>query len=241
MKTNTINKEEIQKFSKIASEWWDPAGKYKPLHKFNPARLKYIKEEIVRHFNIKFKNKPLRNLNILDIGCGGGLISEPLARLGGKITGMDASQKNINVAKIHADKKLKINYICSSPEKINFKKKFDVILNLEVVEHVDNLNLFLNKSSSFLKKDGLMFISTINKTLKSYIFAIIGAEYVLRWLPIGTHDWEKFIEPNKLKHLCEKNYLKLKKTDGMVFNPLNDSWNIKNDDSVNYISVFKKV
>ena len=123
MKTNTINKEEIQKFSKIASEWWDPAGKYKPLHKFNPARLKYIKEEIVRHFNIKFKDKPLKNLNILDIGCGGGLISEPLARLGGKITGMDASQKNINVAKIHADKKLKINYICSSPEKINFKKK----------------------------------------------------------------------------------------------------------------------
>ncbi len=241
MKTNTINKEEIQKFSKIASEWWDPAGKYKPLHKFNPARLKYIKEEIVRHFNIKFKDKPLRNLNILDIGCGGGLISEPLARLGGKITGMDASQKNINVAKIHADKKLKINYICSSPEKINFKKKFDVILNLEVVEHVDNLNLFLNKSSSFLKKDGLMFISTINKTLKSYIFAIIGAEYVLRWLQIGTHDWEKFIEPNKLKLLCEKNYLKLKKTDGMVFNPLNDSWNIKNDVSVNYISVFKKV
>ncbi len=241
MKTNTINKEEIQKFSKIASEWWDPAGKYKPLHKFNPARLKYIKEEIVRHFNIKFKDKPLRNLNILDIGCGGGLISEPLARLGGKITGMDASQKNINVAKIHADKKLKINYICSSPEKINFKKKFDVILNLEVVEHVDNLNLFLNKSSSFLKKDGLMFISTINKTLKSYIFAIIGAEYVLRWLPIGTHDWVKFIEPNKLKLLCEKNYLKLKKNDGMVFNPLNDSWNIKNDVSVNYISVFKKV
>ena len=153
MKSSTVNKEEIEKFSKIAAEWWDPEGKYKPLHKFNPIRIKYIKENIINHFNIKIQNKPLKNINILDIGCGGGLLCEPLTRLGANITGIDASEKNIKIAKLHSNKsKLKINYMQSSPETLIVKKKFDVILNMEIIEHVENVNLFIKKSSKFLKK-----------------------------------------------------------------------------------------
>ena len=184
----TINKEEIQKFSKIADEWWDANGKFKPLHVFNPVRIKYIKEKCISHFNLKQNvDKPLSSLKILDIGCGGGLMSEPMCRLGAEVTGMDASSRNIAVAQIHAEKhNLKIEYINSSPEKNNLKKKFDVILNLEIVEHVDNLNLFLESSSHMLNKNGIMFIATINRTFESYLKAIVGAEYILRWLPIGT-------------------------------------------------------
>ena len=153
MKNNTINREEIEKFSKISAEWWDPDGKFKPLHKFNPIRIKYIKENLVKNFNIKKKTNPLNNLNILDIGCGGGLLSEPLARLGANIVGIDASEKNIKVAKLHAKQsKIKIDYFCTSPEKFKPKKKFDVILNMEIVEHVDNVNLFISQSSKLLKK-----------------------------------------------------------------------------------------
>ena len=196
MESNTINKLEIAKFSKIAAEWWSPNGKFKPLHKFNPIRIKYLKENIIEHFKLKQTNSPLKGLNILDIGCGGGLLSEPITRLGAKVTAIDASKKNIQVAKFHAKKNnLKINYLCSSPEKLNLNKKFDVVLNMEIVEHVEDLNFFIKKSSNLLKKNGLMFIATLNKTFKSYMFAIIGAEYILRWLPIGTHDWEKFVKP----------------------------------------------
>ena len=153
MKTSTINIEEINKFSKIAEEWWNPEGKFKPLHKFNPVRIKYIKENIYTHFKKNRKTNSLNGLSILDIGCGGGLLSEPFCRLGAEVTGIDASIKNINVAKIHAQRsKLKINYICSSPEKLKLNKKFDVVLNMEVVEHVDDLNIFINKSSRFIKK-----------------------------------------------------------------------------------------
>ena len=241
MKNNTINKKEIEKFSKIASEWWDPQGKFKPLHKFNPVRIKYIKENSIKHFNIKSKNMPLKKLKILDIGCGGGLLSEPMSRLGAKVTGIDASQQNINVAKTHSlEKKLKIKYICSSPEKLKVKDKFDIILNMEIVEHVDDVNFFIENCSKFLKRNGIMYIATLNKTLKSYIFAIVGAEYILRWLPIGTHDWQKFIKPSKLIGFAEHNSMKIKKIDGVVFNPLSNTWNIDNDKSVNYIAIFKK-
>ncbi len=241
MKSNTINKQEIEKFSKIAAECWNPEGKYKPLHKFNPIRIRYIKDNIINHFNIKTKNNPLKSLNILDIGCGGGLLCEPMSRLGADVTGIDASEKNIKVAKLHSNKnKLKINYICSSPEKLNLNKKFDVILNMEVVEHVDDVDLFIKKSSEFLKKNGLMFIATLNKTLISYICAIIGAEYVLRWLPIGTHDWDKFIKPEDLIKVCKENKLKLEKVDGMKFNLLTNEWTLSSDNSVNYVTRFKK-
>jgi 2-polyprenyl-6-hydroxyphenyl methylase/3-demethylubiquinone-9 3-methyltransferase len=239
---NSINKKEIEKFSKMAAEWWDPNGKFKPLHKFNPIRIQYIKENIISNFKLKIKKKPLDKINILDIGCGGGLLSEPMTRLGANVTGIDASSKNINIAKHHAKKnKIKINYICSSPEKLKIKKKFDVILNMEIVEHVDNINFFINSCSKLLKKNGLMFVATLNKTLKSYMFAIIGAEYVLRWLPIGTHDWEKFVKPEDLRNILSKNNLKLEKLDGMNFNIIKDEWSVSSDTSINYIAKSIKI
>ena len=237
----SVNKKEIEKFSIIADEWWDPHGKFKPLHKFNPIRIKYIKENIIRQFKIKNKNKPLSGINILDIGCGGGLLSEPMSRLGANITGIDASIKNIKIAKLHAKKNgLKINYICSSPEKLKINTKFDVILNMEIVEHVEDISFFLKSCSKLLKKNGLMFVATINKTLKSYVFAIVGAEYVLRWLPIGTHEWEKFVKPEELKKILPKNNLSSKKFDGLHFNIIKDEWSITKDLSVNYIAKFLK-
>ena len=241
MESNTINKLEIAKFSKIATEWWSPNGKFKPLHKFNPIRIKYLKENMMEHFKLKQTNFPLKGLNILDIGCGGGLLSEPITRLGAKVTAIDASKKNIQVAKFHAKKNnLKINYLCSSPEKLNLNKKFDVVLNMEIVEHVDDVNFFIKKSSELLKKNGLMFIATLNQTLKSYIFAIVGAEYILKWLPIGTHDWDKFIKPEDLIKISKLNNLRFEKLDGMKFDLLNDQWKISSDNSVNYIAKFKK-
>ena len=238
----SVNKKEIEKFSKIASEWWDPNGKFKPLHKFNPTRIKYIKDNTIDHYNVKSKILPLKKLKILDIGCGGGLLCEPMSRLGAEVTGIDASQKNINVAKIHSKKKkLKIRYICTSPENLKIKKKFDIILNMEIIEHVDDVKLFLRNSSKFLKKNGIMYIATLNKTLKSYLFAIVGAEYILRWLPIGTHEWNKFVKPSELVSHAKANSMRIKKVDGVVFNPLNNTWDINNDKSVNYIALFEKV
>ena len=206
---STINKDEINKFTKMADEWWDINGKFKPLHMFNPIRIEYILDIASKHFNFKINNqKSLNGLKILDIGCGGGLISEPMTRLGAEVTGIDASAKNIEIAKLHAKKNnLKINYLNTEPEKLNLKNEFDIILNLEVVEHVENLNLYLESCQKLLKPKGLMFTATLNKTLTSFIKAIIGAEYILRWLPIGTHDWNKFIKPNELeKKLLDLNF-----------------------------------
>ena len=237
----SVNKKEIDKFSKMADEWWDPEGKFKPLHKFNPTRIKYIKENIINNFKLKNKSKPLSGIKILDIGCGGGLLSEPMSRMGANVTGIDASNKNIKIAKLHSKKnKLKINYLCSSPEKLKITKKFDVILNMEIVEHVEDIDFFLKSCSKLLKKNGLMFVATINKTLKSYIFAIVGAEYVLRWLPIGTHEWEKFVKPEDLKKILMKYDLSLNKLEGMNFNVIKDEWSISRDLSVNYIAKFIK-
>ena len=239
---SSVNKKEIEKFSKMAAEWWNPKGKFKPLHKFNPIRIKYIRDSIVSNFKLNYTSKPLKKINILDIGCGGGLLSEPMNRLGANVTGIDASINNIKIAKLHAKKnKLNINYICTSPEKLKIKKKFDVILNMEIVEHVEDIDFFLESCSKLLKKNGLMFVATINKTLKSYIFAIVGAEYVLRWLPIGTHEWEKFVKPEELQEIQKKNKLVLNKLDGMQFNMIKDEWRISKDTSVNYIAKFIKI
>ena len=239
---NTINKKEIEKFSKIAQEWWNPNGKFKPLHKFNPIRIRYIKDNIIKNFKLNSNIKPLKKINILDIGCGGGLLCEPMCRLGANVVGIDASHQNIKIAKFHAKKNnLKINYLCASPETLKTNKKFDVILNMEIVEHVDDINFFIKKSSELLKKNGLMFVATLNKTLKSYIFAIIGAEYILRWLPIGTHEWDKFLEPEKLISLSKKNFLELQNMHGMIYNPITDTWKLSNDKSVNYIIQLKKI
>ena len=237
----SVNKKEIDKFSKMADEWWDPEGKFKPLHKFNPIRIKYIKENIINNFKLKNKSKPLSGINILDIGCGGGLLSEPMSRMGANVTGIDASDKNIKIAKLHSKKnKLKINYLCSSPEKLKIEKKFDVILNMEIVEHVEDIDFFLKSCSKLLKKNGIMFVATINKTFKSYLFAIVGAEYILGWLPIGTHEWEKFVRPDDLMLSLKKYSLKLDKLDGMSFNLIKNEWSVSTDKSVNYIAKFIK-
>ena len=239
----TINKEEIQKFSNLAEEWWDVNGKFKPLHMFNPTRIEYITEKIKHHFEIRNnKENFLENLNILDIGCGGGLISEPLSRLGGSVTGIDASEKNIKVASLHSKKNnLKIRYLNKSPEQLNEFEKFDVILNLEIVEHVDDVNLYINSCYKLLKPKGIMFTATINRTLTSYIKAIIGAEYILRWLPIGTHDWNKFIKPEELEKYLLENKFKTIDIKGLEFNPLNRKWRQSANLSVNYIICNKKV
>ena len=238
---NSVNKKEIEKFSQMAAEWWDPEGKFKPLHKFNPIRISYIKDNIIDTFKLNNKKKPLENVKILDIGCGGGLLSEPMYKLGAEVVGIDASEKNINVAKLHAqNNQLDIKYICTSPEKFKTQIKFDVILNMEIVEHVEDIDFFLKSCSKLLKKNGLMFVATINKTLKSYMFAIVGAEYILRWLPIGTHEWGKFVKPNDLKDILKNNNLVLNKLDGMHFNIIKDEWSISKDTSINYIAKFTK-
>ena len=241
--SSTINKEEIQKFSKLADEWWDVNGKFKPLHMFNPIRIEYITENIKNHFKLKKdKINYLEGLEILDIGCGGGLISEPMSRLGASVTGIDASEKNINVAKIHSkDSGLKINYISTSPEKLKDYEKYDIILNLEIVEHVDNLPLYFQSCAKLLKKNGLMFTATLNRTLTSYIKAIIGAEYILRWLPIGTHDWNKFIKPEELENYLSKEKFETVDIKGLDFNPIFQKWKQSGNLSVNYIVCSKKL
>ena len=239
---STINKDEINKFSKIADEWWDINGKFKPLHMFNPIRIEHIIDTTLDYFKInKNKKIPLKNLKILDIGCGGGLISEPMSRLGAEVTGIDASNKNIQVAKLHAKKNnLKINYLNTVPENLDRENEFDIILNLEVIEHVEDLDLYLSSCFKLLKKNGIMFTATINRTLTSYIKAIVGAEYILRWLPIGTHDWNKFIKPEELeKKLTDLNFLITDLT-GLNYNPVFQEWKKSKDMSVNYIISAKK-
>ncbi len=233
----TINKEEIQKFSDLADEWWNPEGKFKPLHMFNPVRIEYIIEKIKQHFDIKNQNDYiLKDLDILDIGCGGGLISEPMCRLGANVTGIDASEKNIKVAKLHAAKNnLKINYLNKSPEQLNESKKYDIILNLEIVEHVDNVKLYLKSCNELLKKNGLMFTATLNRTIVSYLKAIVGAEYILRWLPIGTHNWNKFIKPEELEVLLTNEKFLTKDIKGLEFNPFFRKWKKSDNLSVNYV------
>tara|TARA_B110000444_G_C18729488_1_gene542569 strand:+ start:18 stop:653 length:636 start_codon:yes stop_codon:yes gene_type:complete len=209
---------------------------------FNPIRIEHIIDTTLDYFKIdKNKKIPLKNLKILDIGCGGGLISEPMSRLGAEVTGIDASNKNIQVAKLHAKKNnLKINYLNTVPENLDRENEFDIILNLEVIEHVEDLDLYLSSCFKLLKKNGIMFTATINRTLTSYIKAIVGAEYILRWLPIGTHDWNKFIKPEELeKKLTDLNFLITDLT-GLNYNPVFQEWKKSKDMSVNYIISAKK-
>jgi len=239
---STVDKKEVEKFSRLAKDWWNPHGKFKPIHLFNPIRIEFIKEKLISHFKLNPNTeKPLKNLKILDIGCGGGLLCEPMSRLGSDITGIDVSKNNIEVAKLHAkEMNLNIEYLHSSPENIHLENEFDVILNMEVVEHVSDVNLFIQKCSGLIKKNGIMFTATINKNLKSYFFAILGAEYILRWLPIGTHDWNKFLTPQELEKVTNKNDFSFDETVGMKFNLILQKWYRSKDSSVNYISTFIK-
>ena len=239
---NTVDKTEIEKFSKLAKDWWNPNGKFRPLHLFNPVRIKFIKEKLINYFKLDPEaHEPLKKINILDIGCGGGLLCEPLKRLGATVTGIDASKSNIKVAKLHANEmNLDIKYIHCSPENLKFKNKFDVILNMEVVEHVLNVDLFIQNCSTLIEKNGIMFIATINKNLKSYFYAILGAEYILRWLPIGTHNWDKFLTPQELEIITTKKNFTIDEVVGMEFNLFLQRWRTSTDTSVNYISTFLK-
>ena len=235
-KMTTINKEEIQKFSNLADQWWDVKGKFRPLHMFNPIRIEYINDKIIEHFSLKKKNNFLSDFSILDIGCGGGLISEPMARLGAKVTGIDASEKNIKVAQLHAKQNsLDIEYLNKSPEQLDQKRKFDIILNLEIVEHVDNVRLYVESCHKLLNKNGLMFTATLNRTLTSYFKAILGAEYILRWLPIGTHDWNKFLKPEELEKYLTESKFNTVEIKGLEFNPIFQKWKRSDNLSVNYI------
>ena len=232
----TINQEEIQKFSKLAEEWWDVSGKFKPLHMFNPIRIEYILDKTSSHFQRSDKKLPFTGLKFLDIGCGGGLISEPMRRLGAEVTGIDASLKNIEVAKLHAKKNgLKIDYLNTSPEKMTENQKFDVILNLEIVEHVEDVDLYFKSCAKLLKKNGLMFTATLNRTFISFVKAIIGAEYILRWLPIGTHDWNKFLKPKEIEEKINNLNFSIIEVKGLQFNLLTQKWKRSKDLSVNYI------
>ncbi|AGF74214.1 3-demethylubiquinone-9 3-methyltransferase [Bartonella australis AUST/NH1] len=240
----TIDQDEIDHFSRIAAEWWNPQGKFRPLHKFNPTRLAYIKEKVCLAFDRDpISLTPFKDLKFLDIGCGGGLLCEPMARLGATVVGVDAAQANIEIAKSHAAQNgLLIDYRATTAEELaNEGEQFDVILNMEVVEHVADVNLFLSATAKMLKPEGLMFIATLNRTWKAWGLAIIGAEYILRWLPKGTHDYKKFLKPQELSNLLLKNSLTVIDKIGITYNPLNDSWNRSENTDVNYILLAQRL
>jgi len=241
---STIDTQEIEHFSRIADEWWDQEGKFRPLHKFNPTRLAYIKEKICLNFDRNHQNpKPLAGLRILDIGCGGGLLCEPLTRLGAQMVGVDAASNNIEVAKIHAAQSgLTIDYRASTAEDLAAQgEKFDVVLNMEVIEHVADVGLFVSACSEMVKPGGLMFVATINRTLKALAMVIIGAEYILRWLPKGTHSYTKFIRPDELRQQLSRNGLTAIDETGIGYNPLNDSWNRSRNMDANYIILARRL
>ena len=236
----SIDPQEVAKFSAIAAEWWDPAGKFAPLHKFNPVRLGFIRAEAARHFERDGRSlRPFEGLSLLDIGCGGGLLSEPMARLGFAVTGADASEKNIGTARAHAAQSgLAIDYRAASAEALAAEGlSFDVVLNMEVVEHVADVSAYLAACTRLVKPGGLTFVATLNKTLKSLALAKIGAEYVLGWLPRGTHDWNRFIAPAELKETLEESGLTVLNTQGVSFNPLGWDWRLSSDVDVNYMIV----
>jgi 2-polyprenyl-6-hydroxyphenyl methylase / 3-demethylubiquinone-9 3-methyltransferase len=237
----SIDPGEIAKFSAMAEQWWDPTGKFAPLHKFNPVRLRFIRETAAAHFGRDPKSlKPFEGLTLLDIGCGGGLLCEPMARLGFKVLGADAAEKNVKTAAAHGAG-LGIDYRCTTAEALAEEgARFDTVLNMEVVEHVADLHAYLTACAALVKPGGLMFVATINKTLKSLALAKIGAECVLSWVPRGTHDWNRFIEPAHLRAMLEENGLKILKTQGVAFDPLAWDWRLSRDVDVNYMIVAEK-
>lgn len=239
----SIDPEEVEKFSRIAAEWWDPESKFKPLHKFNPARLRFIRDEILAHFGRERGETPLNGLKLLDIGCGGGLIAEPMARLGGEVTAVDAAEANIKTAKVHAEEQgLEIDYRHGTAELLleEGEARFDVVLNLEVVEHVANPRQFLKDCAKLLKPGGLMVLGTINRTSKAFVFAIFGAEYVMGWLPRGTHRFDKLVKPSEIEAALSEDGLSVDEPAGVTYQPLRDSFEISRDASVNYLMVARK-
>lgn len=235
----SVDPQEIEKFSAIAAEWWDPSGKFKPLHQLNPTRLGYIRDHAARHFGKNpLAEKPLKDLTVLDIGCGGGLLSEPLCRLGAEVTAIDAAEKNIKTASTHAaESGLAINYLHTTAEDLAAEKQvFDVVLNMEVIEHVADVKSFSQAACALVGEGGAMVASTLNRTPKSYLMAILGAEYLLRWLPRGTHDWQKFLRPSELSGLLRAQALEIADISGVIYNPVNGRWRLSRRDlDVNYM------
>lgn len=235
--TSSIDQKEVEKFSRIADEWWNKAGKFKPLHDFNPIRIEHIKRKIEEKF------LKISGVKILDVGCGGGLVAEPLARAEADVTAIDASERNIQVAKIHAEKsELKIDYRVSTAEEMSekFAKGFDVVLALEIIEHVADPESFIQSCANLVSEGGLVFVATINRNLKSLALAKIAVEYLLRWLPVGTHDWRKFLKPSEVNSYAKKAGLTLKELRGFEYNLFNSAWKESADLSVNYVAVFEK-
>lgn len=238
MSQTTINDAEVAKFTAMAEEWWDPKGKFKPLHKFNPVRLSYIREHLISHFGKDGSAiRPLEGLTVLDVGCGGGLLCEPLTRLGATVVGIDAAERNIAIARIHAEQSgLEIDYRQTTSETLAAAgEKFDVVLNMEVVEHVDNVPLYMKSCADLVKPGGLMFTATINRTARAFALAVVGAEYVLGWLPRGTHDWKKFLTPEEIASLTARNGLRVIDQTGVVYHPIGDEWRRSRDMGINYM------
>jgi len=243
MSQSTINDAEIAKFTAMAEEWWDPKGKFKPLHKFNPVRLAYIRDQLISHFGRDGSvMRPLEGLRIVDIGCGGGLLCEPLTRLGATVTGVDAAERNIAIAKIHAEKSgLSIDYrVTTSEALVAAGESYDVVLNMEVVEHVDNVPLYMKSCADLVAPGGLMFTATLNRTARAFALAVVGAEYVLGWLPKGTHDWKKFLTPDEIRSLITRNGLKVTSEKGVVFHPIADEWRLSSDMGINYMMLAER-
>jgi 2-polyprenyl-6-hydroxyphenyl methylase/3-demethylubiquinone-9 3-methyltransferase len=239
----TVDAAEVARFAKLAAEWWDPGGKMAVLHKFNPVRLAYIRDQASARFGRDAKRLDcLKDLRILDIGCGGGILSEPLARLGATVLGADPVAVNIEVARRHAsDVGVMVDYRCTTAEALaDSAERFDVVLAMEVVEHVADLPLFVRRCAEMVKPSGLMIVATLNRTLKSFALAIVGAEYVLGWLPRGTHQWDKFVTPNELEALLEKNRLRVTDERGVIYNLFADTWQLSTDTDVNYMVVAER-
>jgi 2-polyprenyl-6-hydroxyphenyl methylase / 3-demethylubiquinone-9 3-methyltransferase len=241
--STSVDPTEVAKFSKLSAEWWDPNGKMAPLHKINPLRLGYIRDAAARKFerNVRSLNC-LGGLRILDIGCGAGLLCEPLTRLGAQVIGIDPSATNISAAKLHAEKgHLSIDYRNTTVEDMDPRERFDIVLAMEVVEHVTDVGAFVTRCAAMLKPGGLMVVSTLNRNWKSFALAIVGAEYILRWLPRGTHQWEKFVTPDELAKYLLDNRLTITEQTGVVYSPFTDKWTLSSDTDVNYMVIAEEI
>jgi len=242
--TTSIDPDEVAKFSAMAAEWWDPQGKFRPLHQFNPVRLKFIRDTVIAHFGLdNDQRQPFAGLRFLDIGCGGGLLSEPMCRLGAAMTSVDAAEANVKTAKVHADEQgLKIDYRHGAAEDLLLNKEgdFDVILNMEVIEHTANPEAFLQSCAALLRPGGLMIIATINRTPKARLLAISMAERVLRWVPRGTHEYDKLVQPQEIRQPLENAGLQVNGPYGVSYNPFSGVWRLSHDSAVNYMMVASK-
>jgi len=239
----TVDSTEIAKFSAMAEAWWDPLGDFKPLHQLNPTRIGFIRDVPTRQFGREPGDTPLEGLGLCEIGCGGGLLTEPMRRLGAEVTGVDPSARNIGIARAHAEKSgLKITYLqCAAEDMVERRAGFDIVLAMEVVEHVANVDAFIASCTQLVRPGGLLFFATLNRTAKAFALAIVGAEYVMRWLPRGTHDWRKFVKPSELAHPLRRAGFAIEQMTGVTYNPLTDRWSQTRDLDVNYMLAAKRI